>query len=315
VVAPAAPLLVGPLDLDGVTGEGSYLSSLPARHYWSLTASGTSPTASEIAAGTGAYDYGHFDAPAGSVQADIVLRTGISAPGAVFSIVARIEPGGTWSNILRDTSVDVDTAQPITRALVGVSSPESSATPSFGTLAAGEYILVVLQRAGTITSVTPPGQSAVTTPIISAPVSTTHLAAIYRVTLTAQRSGNWAITSSGAVYTTSVLYSLSGASQTIATVSDTVVNGTKTTALTANTQAGDIIIAASNNGGGGAMTAPADDAGDPVTSDATSIALSEHRWRVWSGAAAGGTPETIITATIGNAFKNGVLAAVVLRRA
>ena len=308
----AAPVLTGPLDLDGATGEGGYLADVAARHYWALTAPASAPTAAEIAAGTGALDSGWFDAALGSVQADITFDSGINVVGGVFSVAARVEPSGAWSNVLRDTSVDVDTVAPITHAFVA--AVENLASPNFGALAAGEYVVAVMQRAGTIDSVTPPGQSAMTSAIISATGSTTQLVKLFRVTLTAPRSGAWTIGRTGAVYTSSAIFSLSGPSQTIATPTDTIASGTKTATLTAATQADDIIIVAYEGGGTTGQT-PADNGTDPVTSRAvTADALGDHKWRVLSGVAAGGAPETVCVSVIGAASKPGAIVAAVLRK-
>lgn len=113
--APVAPVLTGPLSLDGTTGEGSYSSDLAARHYWMLSAPSSTPDAGAILAGDGALvgtsasAFGFFDATVGTVEADITFPEGINVTGGVFSVVARVEPSGPWSNILRDTSVDVNT--------------------------------------------------------------------------------------------------------------------------------------------------------------------------------------------------------------
>lgn len=117
---PAAPVLTGPLSLNGTTGEGSYSSDIAARHYWMLSAPSSTPSADEIAAGDGALvgdsasAFGFFDAAIGTVEADITFPEGINVVGGVFSVAARVEPSGPWSNVLRDTSVDVNTVnQPI----------------------------------------------------------------------------------------------------------------------------------------------------------------------------------------------------------
>lgn len=106
--------------MSGTTGEGSYSSSLAARHYWMLSAPSSTPNADEIAAGDGALvgdsasAFGFFDAGVGTVEANITFPDGIDVTGGVFSVAARVEPSGPWSNVLRDTSVDVDTvAAPI----------------------------------------------------------------------------------------------------------------------------------------------------------------------------------------------------------
>ena len=101
--------LTGPLSLNSGTGAGSYTASSSARHYWSLTGPGVLPDAAAILAGTGALDYGFFDADAGAVVTSISFDTGIDVTGGVFSVVARVEPSGDWSNVLRDESVDVYT--------------------------------------------------------------------------------------------------------------------------------------------------------------------------------------------------------------
>lgn len=106
---PAAPVLSGTLSLDPISGEGAYASDVPARHFWSLTAPATTPTAAEIAAGTGAVDFGFFDATAGSINAVISFSLSAYVVNGVFSITARVMPNGAFSNVLRDTSVDVGT--------------------------------------------------------------------------------------------------------------------------------------------------------------------------------------------------------------
>ena len=310
-----APTLTGPLSIDAITGEATYAASIAARHYWALTAPATTPDAPTIAAGTGALDHGFFDAPLGSVAMDIAFATGINVTGAVFSIVARVEPAGPWSNVLRDTTVDVNTSLPITRTFI--SAVENSASPNFGTRPAGEYILVVMQRSntsGSIDSVTPPGETIVTTPIVAVNNSGTlrQQVSIYRLTLTAARSGAWTIGRTNAISTSSALYALSGPSQTIASPSDFSSNAAKTSTLTATTQAGDVLIVGVENGSG---TIPADSGSDAVASDAvTAGALGAHRWRALSGVAAGGSPETVCISDISLAFTDGAIAAVILRK-
>lgn len=306
---------MGPLNLDPITGEGTYTANIAARHYWALTAPATTPDAVAIAAGTGALDHGYFDAPLGAVSTAISFVSGINVTGGVFSIVARVEPSGAWSNILRDSSVDVNTSLPITRTFIAAA--ENTSTPNFGTCPAGEYILVVMQRSnasGSINSITPPGEAVITTPIVAVNNAGTlrQQVSIYRATLASSRTGAWSIGRTNAINTSAALYALSGPSQTIAAPTDSSSNAAKTSTLTAATQAGDVLIVGVENGSG---TIPADNGGDAVTSDAvTAGALGAHRWRALSGVAAGGSPETICISDIALAFTDGAIAAVVLRK-
>jgi hypothetical protein len=316
VAAPA--VLTGPLNLTDPGGEVLFSVDRACTICWSLTAPASTPDAAAIDAGTGALNaaFGEFAVGAGTVQTNIVFPSGINVTGAVLSIVARV--GSTYSNILRDMSVDVNTASPITATFVNAF--DAGFTPNFGTLPAGEYILALASRSGSAFTVTPPGEALISTAIASVDASTTNRVRFFRVTLAAQRSGNWTIGHSGAVFTASALWSLSGPSQTIAALTDfTTVAGLKTGSFANNTQADDIILAAIHQGGAGSGGAnvPPDKAGDRTTSDAAdpNAANSDHRWRVLRGTAAGGSPEAaLVNYDIGVAGKHGCIAALILRK-
>ena len=286
-----APALTGTLDLDPVTGEGSYISSVAARHYWSLTPSGVNPTADEIEAGTGAVDFGFFDATAGSVLADITFDAGINETAAVFSVAARVEPSGPWSNVLRDSSVDVNTALPLTASFIDVMSVASGTnqTYDFGTLSAGWYMAIVSKRGGStadISQITPPSQSAVTTEFLDTANVNTNTAAMqikaYLVELTATRSGNWTVTGVGAGLTMA-LYSLSEEPQLIDSDVSFGNNTAITYAFTQTVAVDDVLIAFVC--GNPATISGAEDGTDAVTQDEAGNAMANHHFRAASGVA------------------------------
>lgn len=111
---PTGFILTGPLSFTGAgdTGAASFTSNRSARYYWGLSAPATTPTAAEIAAGTGLLASGFFDADTGTATFRADFPTGISVTNGVLSIVGRVEPEGEWSNVLRDTTVDVNTMPP-----------------------------------------------------------------------------------------------------------------------------------------------------------------------------------------------------------
>lgn len=279
----AAPVLTGPLDISDPGGEAIYTSDRAARHYWMLSANGSTPNAAAIVAGTGAISgaYGHFDAGTGSVQVNIDFPGGIDETGAVFSIVARVEPDGDFSNVLRDTAVDVQTL-PLSATYV---STMTGNAPNFGALAAGWYLAVVMQRTGTMNSITPPAQAPVTVPelsIVPAVATGNKPMRAYFVELTAPRTGAWAIGhTSGGTFATA-LFSLSTRPQLIASASDWANNTNKIYDFNLTVAAGDVLIGILN---GHTNPLSAESATDDVTQNATANVTSAHTYRVCSGVA------------------------------
>jgi hypothetical protein len=312
----SGPTLTGPLEVDGTTGEAVFTADRDCQIYWMLSASGSTPTAAEIAAGTGAIEgagavkaMGNFAATLGSVQMDVTFPVGINVTGAVLSVVARVEPDGPWSNVLRDTSVDVETL-PLSRTFV---SAQTGATPNFGTCAAGTYLVVIMQRGAsgtTINSITPPSQSAVTTKLAEISTATKPIA-MFVVTLTASRSGNWTIGHTlGSSYATA-LYSLSSAPQLISQDSGSATNTTANYSFSRSVTAGDILIAAAN-----LHTNPpeAESGADDVTTDASAFVVTNHSYRALSGTVPASGTRTIFAQTSGNFTTTSALV-VALRRA
>ena len=309
--------LVGPLDINNTTGEGIFTVNRDGRVYWMLSANGTTPTAAEIAAGTGAIEgtgaikaAGYFDVTLGSVQMDVTFPVGINATGAVFSVVAREEPSGDWSNILRDTSVDVETL-PLSRTFV---SAQTGASPNFGTCAAGWYLIVVNQRNGTITSITPPSQSAVTTKqaeVVPTVISGNKPCAMFFVELTASRSGAWTIGQTSGSSWVSALYSLSSAPQLISQDGSFVNNSSASYSFSRSVTAGDILIATAN-----LHTNPpeAESGADDVTTDASGVVVANHSYRALSGTVPASGTRTIFAQTSGS-FTYTAALVVALRRA
>lgn len=112
VEAPPAPVLTGPLSVSEPSGAVSYTASGAARHYWALFPNGQTYDEAAIAAGTNAADFGFFDAASGTVNQTITIQPGVTLTNATVAIVARVEgtPPSAWSNIIADTTVDVDTS-------------------------------------------------------------------------------------------------------------------------------------------------------------------------------------------------------------
>ncbi len=312
----SGPTLTGPLEVDGTTGEAVFTVDRDCQVYWMLSASGSTPTAAEIAAGTGAIEgtgavkaMGNFAATLGSVQMDITLPVGINETGAVLSLAARVEPSGPWSNVLRDTSVDVETL-PLSATFV---SAQLGATPNFGTVNAGTYLVVVMARVstgGTINSITPPSQSAVTARLAEVQANVKPIA-MFVVTLTAQRSGAWTIGHTlGTSYATA-LYSLSAAPQLISSDSSFVNNATANYSFSRTVTAGDILIAAAN-----LHTNPpeAESGSDDVTTDSGAFVGSAHSYRALSGTVPASGTRTIFAQTSAN-FTNTAALVAALRRA
>lgn len=313
------PVLTGPLDIAEPSGEAMYTADKAARHYWMLSAPGTTPTAAEIMAGTGAIAgtsasaFGYFDASDGSITATIDFPGGISVTGAVFSVVARVEPSGGWSNILRDTSVNVETA-PLTATYLGTVKTYQGA-PGLGTYDAGWYLVITGQRNGALTSITPPGQTAVTAAEVDiVPTAATGIKPMraYIVQLTAQRSGNWVMASSGGSSYFISLYKLSAQPAVVAKNGDFVNNGAKTFAFNMAVQAGDVEIGALN---GQVSPASAQDATDDVAQDATDQVVANHIYRVSSGVAPASGARLVYKDADAGVFSYASALAIVLRRA
>ncbi len=276
-----APVLTGPLEIADPSGEAIYQSDRAARHYWMLSANGTTPSAVDIAAGTGAISgaFGYFDAGAGSVQINIDFPGGIDVTGAVVSIAARVEPDGTFSNILRDTDVDVQTLPLSTEYL----SIQLTAAPNFGALSAGWYLAIVMQRNGTMTSITPPGQAAVTVPaidVVPTVASGNKPMRAYFVELTAARTGAWAIGQTGGSSYGTALYKLSAAPQLVANASDFANNAAKSYAFNLDVNAGDILFGVMNG-----HSDPLLPYSGEVVEDAETIVTGSHVVRTAHGTA------------------------------
>jgi hypothetical protein len=201
-----------------------------------------------------------------------------------------------------------------------VSGQNSALTPNYGTLAAGWYVFCVMARAHSITSITPPGQSAITTPRVIAETpnatSNDNGVAIYIVQLTAERSGNWTITVSGNTATASALYSLSGepaaahSGSTATFIKDGGSALPATFSLDVNTAAGDVLIGVLHNLNSSTMT---DDGTDLVTRNFYGDATSGHRPAAFSGVATGGSPETGVFKGTSTNFERTVAAVCALR--
>jgi hypothetical protein len=312
-----APVLTGPLDVNGTTGEATFTVDQACQIYWMLSVGGTTPTAAEIAAGTGAIEgtgavkaMGNFAATLGSVQMDVTFPVGINVTGAVLSVAARVEPSGDWSNVLRDTSVDVETL-PLSATFV---SAQTAVNPNFGTLAAGTYLIVVNQRNGTINSVTPPSQSAVTSKlaeVVPTAVGGNKPCAMFLVTLTASRSGNWTIGHTSGSSWVSALYSLSATPQLISQDGSFTNSATANYSFSRSVTAGDILIATAN-----LHTNPpeAESGSDDVTTDASGAVVASHTFRALSGTVPASGTRTIFAQTSG-AFTYSAALVVALRGA
>lgn len=322
LVAPTGDLVV---EASGV-GYLSYTASRPGRHYWALSAPATSPDAAAISSGTGALANGYFDAVVGAVTSTITFPNGINVTGGVFSVVARAEPSGPWSNVLRDTAVDVNTALPVTVQFVtSVENLTVAAGPSvsfsqFGTQEAGHYIVAVAMRGtatsgvpgGSIVAITPPSEARVDAALAAAVAGRASVAAhvkLFGVTLTAQRSGNWLLEMTSNQSIAVALYKASGPFQLVDDMVDTVSDASKAASLSTNTQAADAVIVALHNGN----TVPP--AATGVTSqNAVHTSLSNHKVQFRSGVALGGSPEVVHAQTIGASFGVGAIVGIAIRR-
>lgn len=107
---PVAPVLTGPLTVSDPAGDTSYAVDTGSRQYWALFPAGTSWTAADILAGTGAADFGFFDAASGTVNHSETFNAGLNLTGATLAFVARVEgaPPSALSNTLSAT-VNVNT--------------------------------------------------------------------------------------------------------------------------------------------------------------------------------------------------------------
>jgi hypothetical protein len=119
------PVLTGGVDgvisitenADG-TGSVAFTASKPCRIYWGLAAADTlssdpAEAGADLAAGTGLLGNGSFLVQRGVNNRAVALPAGVLNTGATFYVIARDEsasPESDWSNILKDTSVSVDTA-------------------------------------------------------------------------------------------------------------------------------------------------------------------------------------------------------------
>lgn len=141
---PTGPVLTGPLSVDETTttGAASFSVDQPCRVYWAVfpsdTVSATPSVAGPIiAAGTGALDNGFFDVASGVSVNGAIFADGLSDSTSTLYVIARnesVEPISSWSNILKDTTVSVNTvgSSVITPVLKGVSlSGTNTDSPSF----------------------------------------------------------------------------------------------------------------------------------------------------------------------------------------